>query len=128
MYSIPSLFFLFFTSNLGGMRKLVYFIMKYPNNGIPFLLISTSFRSISFAIFKHSLKDEFQPLCYFEKNKIKYKFTGEKDWEKTLPWEATLLDKRNAKSPLPQHTSNTRSPIFALFPNSHKNNEIKNRK
>jgi hypothetical protein len=35
------------------------------------------------------------------------------------------LDKRKAKSPLPQHTSNTRSPIFALFPNSHTKTKLK---
>jgi len=42
----------------------------------------------------------------------------ERKEELALPLEATLLDKRKDKSPLPQQTSNTRSPFFALLPNS----------
>lgn len=34
--------------------------------------------------------------------------------EQTLPLDPTFSDKRNAKSPLPQHKSNTLSPFFAL--------------
>ena len=36
--------------------------------------------------------------------------------EHTLPLYLTSSDKRNAKSPLPQHKSNAQSPIFALTP------------
>jgi len=41
--------------------------------------------------------------------------------ELALPMEETLLDKRKDKSPLPQQTSNTRSPFFALLQNNHIN-------
>ena len=36
--------------------------------------------------------------------------------EHTLPLDPTFSNKRNAKSPLPQHRSNAQSPIFALTP------------
>lgn len=63
MYSIT--FYHFFTSDLDGMKKLLYSIMKYPNNTIKYLFYSTRFRSIPshdtlfhsilFIVSKHSL-------------------------------------------------------------------------